>query len=105
MFARFRPIRPYLARYKRHFVAGFVCLILGQSVGALVPLAIKAGVDDLMHGVMLRQLAVVAGVLIGLSLIKAVFQFWTRWILIGISRDAEYDLRNDLFRHLLRLSA
>ncbi len=53
---------------------------------------------------MLRQLAVVAGLLIGLSLIKAFFQFWTRWILIGISRDAEYDLRNDLFRHLLRLS-
>ena len=104
MLERFRPIRPYLARYKARFIVGFVCLILGQSVGALVPLAIKAGVDDLMHGVVLRQLAIVAGALVGLSLIKAVFQFWTRWILIGISRDAEYDLRNDLFRHLLRLS-
>src|ERR1019366_1482329 len=39
-----------------------------------------------------------------ISLVKSVFQFWARWILIGISRDAEYDLRNDLFRHLLRLS-
>ena len=104
MFERFRPLRPYLARYKARFIVGFVCLILGQSVGALVPLAIKAGVDDLMHGVVLRQLAIVAGALVGLSLVKAVFQFWTRWILIGISRDAEYDLRNDLFRHLLRLS-
>jgi ATP-binding cassette subfamily B protein len=73
-------------------------------VGALVPLVIKAGVDDLTRAVHLRQLVAVAGVLIGISLIKAVFQFWTRWILIGISRDAEYDLRNDLFRHLLRLS-
>jgi ATP-binding cassette subfamily B protein len=104
MLDRFRPIRPYLARYKRQFVVGFICLILGQSVGALLPLVIKAGIDDLSHGVLLRQLAVVAGLLIGLSLVKAVFQFWTRWILIGISRDAEYDLRNDLFRHLLRLS-
>lgn len=104
MLDRFRPIRPYLARYKRQFVVGFVCLILGQSVGALLPLVIKAGIDDLTHGVLIRQLAVVAGLLIGLSLVKAVFQFWTRWILIGISRDAEYDLRNDLFRHLLRLS-
>jgi ATP-binding cassette subfamily B protein len=104
MFERFRPLRPYLARYKARFVAGFVCLIIGQTVGALVPLAIKAGVDDLMHAVVLRQLAIVAAILIGLSVIKAFFQFWTRWILIGISRDAEYDLRNDLFRHLLRLS-
>ncbi|MDR3675836.1 MAG: ABC transporter ATP-binding protein [Acidobacteriota bacterium] len=104
MFERFRPLRPYLARYKARFVAGFVCLIIGQTVGALVPLAIKGGVDDLMHAVVLRQLAIVAAILIGLSVIKAFFQFWTRWILIGISRDAEYDLRNDLFRHLLRLS-
>ncbi len=104
MLDSFRPVRPYLARYKTRYITGSVCLILGQSVGALVPLVIKAGVDDLTHGVLLRQLAVVAGLLIGLSLIKAVFQFWTRWILIGISRDVEYDLRNDLFRHLLRLS-
>ncbi len=104
MFARFHPLRPYLARYKARFVAGFVCLIIGQCVGAIVPLAIKSGIDDLMYNLVLRRLAIVAGVLLGLSLVKAIFLFWTRWILIGISRDAEYDLRNDLFRHLLRLS-
>ena len=104
MFARFRPIGPYLARYRGRFTTGFVCLALGQTIGALVPLVIRAGVDDLTHQVVLQRLAVVAGVLIGLSLVKAVFQFWTRWILIGISRDVEYDLRNSLFRHLLRLS-
>ncbi len=104
MLERFRPLRPYLARYKARFIVGFVCLTLGQSIGALVPLAIKSGVDDLMRHAALRRLAIVTGVLVGLSLVKAIFQFWTRWILIGISRDAEYDLRNDLFRHLLRLS-
>jgi ATP-binding cassette subfamily B protein len=104
MLQRFRPLRPYLARYKGPYIWGFVCLVLAQSLGALVPLVIKTGIDDLTHAVHFRQLAVVAGVLIGLSLVKAVFQFWMRWILIGISRDAEYDLRNDLFRHLLRLS-
>jgi ATP-binding cassette, subfamily B, multidrug efflux pump len=104
MFARFKPLRPYLARYKARFVVGFVCLVIGQCVGALVPLAIKSGIDDLMHSIVLRHLAIVAAVLVGLSLVKAIFQFWTRWILIGISRDAEYDLRNDLFRHLLRRS-
>ena len=38
--------------------------------------------------------------LIGLALVKGIFQFSMRVILIGISRDIEYDLRNDLFRHL-----
>ena len=35
--------------------------------------------------------------------IKGVFSFWTRWILIGLSRDIEYDLRNDLLSRLLIL--
>ncbi len=105
MFARFRPLRPYLARYKRRFVTGFVCLLISQTVGVLVPLIIKAGIDDLMRGVALRRLLLVVGLLTAVATVKAVFQFWMRWILIGISRDAEYDLRNDLFRHLLRLSA
>jgi ATP-binding cassette subfamily B protein len=104
MFARFRPLQPYLARYKGRFVTGFVCLLISQTVGVLVPLIIKAGIDDLMRNAALRRLLLVVGLLTAVAAVKAVFQFWMRWILIGISRDVEYDLRNDLFRHLLRLS-
>jgi len=43
-----------------------------------------------------------AGLLILISLVKGVFLYSQRWILIGISRDIEYDLRNDLFRKLER---
>jgi ATP-binding cassette subfamily B protein len=39
------------------------------------------------------------------SLAKGVFLFLTRWIIIGISRDIEFDLRNDLFRQLEKQSA
>jgi len=42
--------------------------------------------------------------LILLSLVKGVFQYYMRVIIIGISRDTEYDLRNDLFSHLVDLS-
>ncbi|MGB9203595.1 MAG: ABC transporter ATP-binding protein, partial [Terriglobales bacterium] len=41
---------------------------------------------------------------IAIALIKGIFQFLTRWVVIGISRDIEFDLRNDLFKHLERLS-
>lgn len=104
MLERLRPLRPYLARYKGRYVAGFVCLLVSQTVGVLVPLLIKTGIDDLARSVALRRLLMVVGLLAAVSIVKAVFQFWMRWILIGISRDAEYDLRNDLFRHLMRLS-
>ena len=104
MIARLRPLRPYLARYKKRFVLGFAALVMTQAIGALIPLVIMAGVDAISHHSGGSKLLVAATVLVGAALVKAVFQFWMRWILIGISRDVEYDLRNDLFRHLEQLS-
>jgi len=39
-----------------------------------------------------------------LSAVKGFFQYWMRVILVGISRDVEYDLRNDLFARLTQLA-
>ena len=38
-------------------------------------------------------------------MVEGIFRYFMRWILIGLSRLIEYDLRNDLFAHLQRLSA
>ena len=103
MLRPFRPIWPYLTRYKTRYLAGFLCLVFSQ-VGVLVPLIIKAGIDDLTHGGPARKLLSVAGLLVAVGVCKSVLGFWVRWILIGISRDVEYDLRNDCFLHLMRLS-
>jgi ATP-binding cassette, subfamily B, multidrug efflux pump len=97
-----RPLLPYLAKYKKSYVIGFAALILTQVVGVMVPLVIKDVFDALTTGVTARKLAFFAILLLGIALAKAIFQFWMRWILIGISRDVEYDLRNDLFQHLMR---
>jgi len=104
MLRRFQPLKPYLARYKKRFLAGFVTLAITQVVGITVPLIIKSGIDDLSLHVRASTLLVLAGLLLAAALIKAIFQFWMRWILIGISRDVEYDLRNDLFTRLMLLS-
>jgi ATP-binding cassette, subfamily B, multidrug efflux pump len=100
-----RRLWPYLWRYRRGFALGMSALILKDVASALVPLAIGRGVDALTHGFSFSKVLWFAAVLIGLSAIKGVFQFWMRVILIGASRDIEYDLRNDLFRHLITLSS
>jgi ATP-binding cassette, subfamily B, multidrug efflux pump len=98
-----RPLYPYLTKYKKRYVVGFSALIITQVVGVTVPLIIKDAIDGLTRGITSQKLLFFAGLLLGVALTKAVFQFWMRWMLIGISRDVEYDLRNDLFRHLMRL--
>ncbi|MHB8541391.1 MAG: ABC transporter ATP-binding protein [Candidatus Acidiferrales bacterium] len=41
--------------------------------------------------------------LVGIVIVKGVFSFASRRVLIGISRDIEYDLRNDLLGRLVKM--
>jgi len=104
LLRRLLPLKPYLARYQKRYVLGFIALLLAQLLRVNLPLIIKAALDSLSRGATWNDLLRYAGLLLVVALGLAVCQFWMRWILIGISRDIEYDLRNDLFRHLMRLS-
>ena len=99
-----RTAGPYLWRYRRGLALGMGSLALKDVVAAALPLVIRSGVDSLTAGFSLRIVFEMAAILVGLSLLKGVFQYWMRVIIIGISRDIEYDLRNDLFSHLVTLS-
>ncbi len=104
MWESLRTVRVYLLRYRAGLALGLGALVLKDVAGALQPLVIRAAIDSLAHALGLARLLRFAGLLAGLAVLKGVFQYWMRVILIGISRDIEYDLRNDLFRHLVELS-
>ncbi len=95
---------PYLVKYRRGLALGIGALLMKDVLAVALPLVIRYGVDSLTHGFQIRVLLNFAGLLVALSLVKGVFQYWMRVIIIGISRDIEYDLRNDLFSHLVELS-
>ena len=105
MFPRnLRPLVPYLKRYRWAYAFGSACVLLTNAIWILFPLVIGRAADDLHTGVTRHKLLVYAGWLLAIAVTKGIFQFLTRWIVIGISRDIEFDLRNDLFAHLERLS-
>ena len=99
-----RPLLPYLKKYRLGFLVGAVCVLLNNGTYILFPQVIQRAVDGLNHGIDWHKLLIYSLLLVAVVLIKGVFQFLTRWIIIGISRDIEFDLRNDLFRHLESLS-
>jgi ATP-binding cassette subfamily B multidrug efflux pump len=80
-----------------------VALVLKDLAGAALPLMIRGAVDALPQGVM-GQVLLFAACLVTLSALKGFFQYWMRVVIIGISRDIEYDLRNDFFQHLVSLA-
>jgi ATP-binding cassette subfamily B multidrug efflux pump len=99
-----RFLKPYLTRYRTGLALGFGALATKDLLAASLPLIIRAGVDSISSRFALSTLMKFCALLIGLAAIKGLFQYWMRVILIGVSRDIEYDMRNDLFAHLLRLS-
>ncbi len=95
---------PYLRRYRRGLVLGFGALILKDIAAAGMPLLIRRGIDAMTAGQPWTVVAAVAASMLLLSAVKGFFQYWMRIILVGISRDVEYDLRNDIFGRLVTLS-
>jgi ATP-binding cassette, subfamily B, multidrug efflux pump len=99
-----RPLFPYLKRYRTGFAWGGLCVLLLNGLWVLFPQVLRRAVDGLNQGVTSQKLGRYALLIVALVLAKGLFQFLTRWIVIGISRDIEFDLRNDLFQQLERLS-
>ncbi|HEY6370357.1 MAG TPA: ABC transporter ATP-binding protein [Candidatus Sulfotelmatobacter sp.] len=99
-----RPLLPYLKRHRWGYVAGTLCVFLTNGIWILFPLVLGKAADDLNTEVTRRKLLLYAGLLLAIATTKGIFQFLTRWIVIGVSRDIEFDLRNDLFARLEGLS-
>ena len=104
MFKNLSPLFPYLRKYRSTFLIGGLCVLCNNGVWILFPLIIRRAIDDLNRGVTHHKLLTYSLELLAVAGAKAIFQYLTRWILIGVSREIEFDLRNDLFAHLERLS-
>src|SRR5689334_10799611 len=100
-----RPLWPYLWRYRSPFLLGFSALALKDVTAVSAPLIIRGAVDRFTEGAPTAQIWRFAAYLVGVAILRGIFQYWMRVVLIGISRDIEYDLRNDLFARLVGLSA
>ncbi len=105
MFESLRPLFPYLRRYWKQLAWGGVSVILYNSLKVLIPVIIGHSIDDLRHGATEQKILFHSVRLLGVAAASAVFLYITRQVIIGASREIEFDLRNDLFANLERQSA
>src|SRR5215813_13275923 len=101
----FRRLLGYALRYRRKFTLGLVCVVISRAVYLAAPQVLGQAVDDLTRGVTVGKLAGWGAVLLGIGVFAGVFRFLMRRILTGVSRDIEYDMRNEFFAHLEILPA
>ncbi len=122
-----RGLLPYLSHYKGGITLGLLALA-GMGIAGTIPQLVIGAITDSLVGSP-RALSNLTGasravlgflfsfyqprdrhtlamyciILVAAVAMKGIFSFWTRWILIGVSRDMEYDLRNDLLSQLMRM--
>jgi ATP-binding cassette subfamily B protein len=102
---RLRELLPYLARYRARVAAGIGAILAAAALGLVAPALLGAAVDDLAAEPALSTLVGYGGLLLGVAVVQGIFNFLQRRILVAVSRDVEFDLRNDYFAHLERLDA
>ena len=105
MFAHLKPLLPYMRRYWRGYLWGSLCTIAANAIWVQFPRVIGYASEDLTRGVTWHKILDYAGVILAITVAHGVMLFLMRWIIIGISRDIEFDLRNDLFQHLEKQAA
>jgi ATP-binding cassette subfamily B protein len=100
-----RRLLPGLLRHRRTLVAGLLALALTTALSVASPWVLRHAIDDLTLGLTRQKLWLYAGLILALVGVEGVFRYQMRMILIGLSRELEYDLRNQVFEHLTRLDA
>src|SRR6476661_9435409 len=96
-----REFARYFRRYKLQLTIGIACIFAGVVAGLFLPLIIGQAVDANWKQVSATKLAIAAGKVLLVSIVSGLFLFLQRRILIGMSRNVEYDLREDFYDHLV----
>jgi len=91
----------YFRKYKVQLSLGIICIFGSVVTGLFIPLFVGQAVDANWTAINWSNLTVAAAKILGASLISGTFLFLQRRILISMSRNIEYDLRQEFYAHLV----
>jgi len=104
IYRYYSQIKFLLVRHRHLLVLGVTALIVTDLLGMVIPWLIKGGIDAIV-----RQNAGAWSLLkyplliLVVSLLQGAVRYFWRINLFGFSRQVEWDLRNIVFAHLLKL--
>jgi len=96
-------LKKYFVRYKKKLFWGFIFVVLSNIGTVYVPLLLKDSIDALQKTVSSEILLQYSLMIVGASLFAGIFRFMIRQTIIVVSREIEYDLRGDFWKHIQNL--
>lgn len=99
-----RSLLPYYRPYLRGVIAGLALVVIGNVFTIAGPFLLKLAIDGITVSLSREVILTYALLIVAAAVLSGITRFGMRQLLNSISRSIETDLRNDVFRHLLRLS-
>jgi len=95
---------PYLRRHRPQLWLGIACIFLSVCFGLATPIIVGSAVDVLQSEFSRRALLRYSLLLLAVTAVQGVFSFGQRRVLVSMSRDIEFEIRDSYFSHLERMS-
>jgi ATP-binding cassette subfamily B multidrug efflux pump len=96
-------VKAYLWRHKRMWAYGSVTVLITTVFTMAAPWILKDAINALQEEVTANKLLWYAGAIIAVTIIQGVFRYFMRQTMIVASREIEYEIRSDMFKHILTL--
>ncbi|MCU0414367.1 MAG: ABC transporter ATP-binding protein/permease [Ignavibacteriaceae bacterium] len=93
-------LKKYFIRYKKKLILGFIFIILSNIGTVYVPMLMKDSIDALQSNATNSLLLQYGLMIVGASLFAGIFRFMIRQTIIVVSREIEFDLRGDFWKHI-----
>ena len=100
-----RRLLPYYTPYRWQVFLGLAFVVISSAFASVTPWLLRSALDGIRTGAPARRIWMLAAAMVGLAVVAGVLRYGMRELINGLSRRIEYDLRNDLFEHLLTLDA
>lgn len=98
-----RKLKKYFIRYKKKLFLGFIFILFSNAGTVYVPILMKDAINQLQNNTTTHTLLFYATLIVLSSLFAGIFRFLIRQTIIVVSREIEFDLRNDFWSHIQKL--
>ncbi|HBE35953.1 MAG TPA: hypothetical protein DD990_32800, partial [Cyanobacteria bacterium UBA11368] len=101
--SRLRKLVTYLRPHWRQVALGILALLIVNAMGVYIPLLIRNSIDELQKQFNFDRIWYYAVLILVLATVMWFIRVASRLFLFGVGRQVEFDLKQKIFQHLLKL--
>ncbi|MCG5057375.1 MAG: ABC transporter ATP-binding protein [Limnoraphis sp. WC205] len=102
-YSRLQKLASYIRPHWKQSLLGIFTLLLVNGLGVYIPLLIRNGINDLENAIDISNIIGLVFLIFGLASLMWVIRMVSRILIFGVGRQVEYDLKQNIFEHLLTL--